>query len=247
MLPEFAVEEFAAALDAIVEELLDRSGVLAPPVDALAVAAALGIVVALDDRQAGRARFVRLGGHAGSRTRESILLRPEPRAERRQWAVAHEIGERSAAAVFARLDVDPAETPPTARERIANDLAGRILLPSAWFIEAGLRCNWDLFALKSIFATASHELIARRMLQCEPPIVVTLFDQGRVTWRRSNLPGRLPPLWPGERQLWRWIHHAARPGETPFEGGTIRGWPVHEMDWRREILRTEVELMTDVS
>jgi hypothetical protein len=84
MLSEFTREELAAGLDRVAEELLAETSVQTPPVDALAMAKRLGIVVAWDDRQSGRARYVRLNDRWSGRTMPTILLRPEPRFERRQ-------------------------------------------------------------------------------------------------------------------------------------------------------------------
>ena len=86
-------------------------------------------------------------------------------------AVAHEIGEHIAYRVFARWGADPVETAANAREQVANWLAGRLLLPTAWFAADGTACGWDLLALKARYNTASHELIARRMLECRPPVM----------------------------------------------------------------------------
>ena len=47
MLPEFAREELAAGLDRVAEEILDEARIRKPPIDALAVAQALGIAVAV--------------------------------------------------------------------------------------------------------------------------------------------------------------------------------------------------------
>ncbi len=129
MFPELTREELAAGLDRVAEEILAEAGVRSPPVDALAVAQMLGIAVALDDRQEGRARYVRLGDRLSGRPRATILLRPEPRHERRQWAVAHEIGEHVAHRVFARWGADPRERPPTPANK----------WPTAW--RAGCCCR----------------------------------------------------------------------------------------------------------
>ncbi len=104
MLPEIALEDLAIALDAVVEETLAAAGVHEPPIDAIAVAQSLGLTVAWDDRQQGRARLVNLSGrHRGSNN--SIMLKHDPRKERVQWAVAHEIGETLAERVFSQLAV----------------------------------------------------------------------------------------------------------------------------------------------
>ena len=55
---------------------------------------------------------------------------------------------------------------------MANNLAGRLLLPTAWFVADAAAENWDLIALKHRYATASHELIARRMLESIEPLAV---------------------------------------------------------------------------
>ncbi len=241
MFPEFTREELAAGVDRVAQEVLERAAVCRPPVDALAVARALGIAVALDDRQEGRARYVRLSDRGSRPSRATILLRPEPRFERRQWAVAHEIGEHVACRVFALWGVDPRETQANARELVANNLAGRLLLPTAWFAADATDCGWDLFSLKARYHTASHELIARRMLECRPPVIVSIFDHRQLSFRRSNLPGRVPPPSPAEMECWRQIHQHCSQLPTESAGGHIQGWPIHEEGWKREILRMEIE------
>ena len=66
------------------------------------------------------ARFVRLRRHAPDFGKGSIFIRPDPRPERLQWAVAHEIGESRAADVFRRLGVRAVEAAAGAREMVAN-------------------------------------------------------------------------------------------------------------------------------
>lgn len=241
MLAELTPEELAAGLDAIAMKLLVEAGVERPPVDAFRLARALGITVALDDRQLGRARYVRLGGHRAARPQATILLRPEPRPERKQWAVAHEIGEHAAAGAFRALGVDPREALPNSREVVAGQLAGRILLPAPWFAADAADCGWDLLELKARYATASHELIARRMLECRPPVIITIFDHGRLSFRRGNFPGRAPPPSEAEMQCWHVVHEGNQPEQASDGPRTIQAWPVHEEGWKREILRTEVD------
>ncbi|HTU27540.1 MAG TPA: ImmA/IrrE family metallo-endopeptidase [Pirellulales bacterium] len=238
MLPEFTAEEFAAALDRVAAEVLASAACHEPPVDALEVARRIGLEVAYDSRQPSRARIVSLAGHGDHAPHDSILLRPDPRPERRQWAVAHEIGEHMAYQVFAALGASGAEAPPTAREGVANHLAGRLLLPSDWFGRDATACDWDLLELKRRYATASHELIARRMLDFEPWIVITIFDNDRLTFRRSNRFRRRPELSPDERECRRHVTAARRPCWLERQGCRISAWPVYEPDWRREILRT---------
>jgi hypothetical protein len=245
MLAEFTREELAAGLDAVVNEVLDESNIYSPPVDAFAIAQALGLTVAWDESQEGRARYVRLRDRRTSTPRATILLRPDPRSERQQWAVAHEIGEHVAYRIFAVWGVDPRETAPNAREAVANAFAGRLLLPTSWFVQDARQMQWDLLALKIRYESASHELIARRMLECRPPVIITIFDNERITFRRGNLPGRPPPPSAAEMACWQAVRHRSEPCECKSSPCRISGWPVHEDGWKREILRTEVEEVED--
>ena len=155
----------------------------------------------------------------------TILLRSDPRGERRHWAVAHEIGEFAAYRVFTQWGVDVREVAPRAREEVANRLAGRLLLPTAWFLADAASGGWDLLALKSQYATASHELIARRMLECPPPVIVTIFDHRAVSFRRSNVPGQVPPPsaaeWPVAHGPRRRLPAADR--RRPADGARLAG------------------------
>jgi hypothetical protein len=145
--------------------------------------------------------------------------------------------------VFERLAIDPAEMPWGSREQVANAMASRLLLPRRWFHKAGLELDWDLAALKDQFWTASHELIARRMLDMPPPVVVAVFDEGELTWRRGNQSTAASGLTEGEHRAWQRCHNTAQPTTHQVASDTvnldIRCWPVHEPGWKREIMRTQ--------
>ena len=245
MLAEIAAEELSECLDEVAGEVIETAQVVGPPVDTLAVAGALGITVARDDRQRCRARFVRLRSGGRGRERPTIFLRSEPRPERRHWAVAHEIGEHTAYRVFAKLRIDAREVAPEMREEVANYLAGRILLPAEWFAADGSDCGWDLMELKSRFRTASHELIARRMLEMPPPVIVTIFDNGGLYFRRANLPGSVPGPSTVELTCRGEANRHNQPRHATERAGSVQAWPVHEEGWQREILRTEVAVEFD--
>jgi len=250
MLTEIPTEQFAAAVEAVAGEVLAEAQWHRPPVDALALAKRLNLVIARDTTMDARARFVRLtrfgeSASADGQGRGTILLADDPRPERRQWAVAHEIGESTALRVFARLGISLVDIPPNARERVANHLASCLLLPRDWLAADGAAVSWDLLELKQIYSTASHELIARRMLEMAPPVMVTLFDQGALQWRRSNLVRRPPSLTTAEASVWRAAFESGQPteyeeSELPEGIRRVRCWPVHEPGWRREILLTEL-------
>ena len=78
MSPEIPEEQVRDAVEGIAREVLAEGDLFEPPVDALALAARLGLVVALDPSSDIRARFVRLGG-ASAEGQGTILLADEPR------------------------------------------------------------------------------------------------------------------------------------------------------------------------
>jgi predicted transcriptional regulator len=242
MLPEIPEEQVRAAVEGIALEVLAEGDVFGPPVDMGVLAERLGIVVARDGSSETRARFVRIGG-ASAGGQATILLADDPRPERRHWAIAHEIGESQAYRVFSELGVGAADAPPAAREAVANRLAGCLLLPREWFLADGSALDWDLAELKARYATASNEMIARRMLEMPPPVIITLLDQGNLQWRKSNRHFRTPPLTPPEIDAWKVAHERAQPARCeqaalPEGIEDVRAWPVHEPGWRREIVRT---------
>jgi hypothetical protein len=244
MLSEIPDDEFAAAIDACAAEILWEAAINEPPVDALLVAERLDLVVAHDSSLPHRGRFVRLSGERGGGSQGTIVVGTAERPEREQWAVAHEVGESVAYRVFERLGVSFDESLPTAREQVANRLANSLLLPRRWFAADGLDHDWDLFALKERYQTASHELIARRMLDMRPPVVITVCDLGRVHWRRSNVTARPPGMLPEELDLWHATHRSGVATSNLLDGETglerVQCWPIHEANWKREILRSEV-------
>lgn len=211
MFGDIPYEEAAATLDEVAEQLLWEAGVGEPPVDAFFVAMRLGLVVAEHAALPSRAQFVRVAGEAAIAEQPTIVLGDDDRFERRQFAVAHELGEFAAVRVFEQLGVDPRHVPLDAREQVANRLAGRLLAPQRWLKKEGLACEWDLALLKDTFWTASHELLARRMLDMSPPIVITVFDEGQVAWRRSNFRAGNIAMLEDEHSAWRECHHLSAP------------------------------------
>ena len=168
----------------------------------------------------------------------AIFLSPDDRPERLQWAAAHELGEMFACEVFHRAGADIDQVEPTLREQVANLFASRLLLPTRSFFDDARRTESDLLELKAIYRTASHELIAMRLLDLPEPSIITIFDQGQLTRRRSNSNSHAPQLQSAERDCWSGIHNHNSPRERSADDFTVQGWPVHEQGWKREILRT---------
>ena len=153
----------ATSLDRLVLDKLAKVGWMrASAGRAIQLSKEFGIVVLQDARLQGRARRVRLSV-GGPRTVAAVYIRPEPRPERRQWAVAHEIREHFARPRFWALGVEPTKRLRSGatirRTRLPNDCCCR----RRGDAPEGAACDWDLLRLKQCFATASHELIARRV------------------------------------------------------------------------------------
>src|SRR5690606_34856959 len=186
--------------------VLWECGVTQPPIDAAVVAMRLGLSVTHDNCLPSRAALVRVEGEGAANGTAVIVLGEDERYERLQFSIAHEIGEFAAPRLFDRLRIAHYDVPVAVREKVANAIAGRLLVPSTRLKEIAAGCRWDLQELKQHFATASHELIARRMLDMHPAVVISLFDQGRVTWRRTNRRFATGDLLPPEREAWLDCH-----------------------------------------
>lgn len=232
-------EEYTQLLDTIAEEVLQATGVEEPPVDPFRIARLLGIRVVWDKHLPERGRYVRLRPFGQQGSTPVIILQEHPRPERRYWAAAHELGEHLVYQVAESLGLQLEQHNQGWRERVANHLAARVVLPTRWFSSDGQRLDWDLRALKLRYRTASHEAIARRMLEMEEPVIITVFDQGSLVWRQSNRWGRVPPLSQVEILCWQTAHQLHRDSEQLGGGVRVRAWAIHEPGWAREILRTE--------
>ncbi len=239
---ELTQEEVGLQVDRAVEALLEAAGCVRPPVDALQLARRhLGLAVCLDRRQPQRGRAQRSNG------RGHIFLRPEPRLERRQWAVAHEIGEHLKLHLFLRLGLtadnlgDLGGLDRMTGESLADLFAQRLLVPQRWLAADARALDYELPQLKQVYSTASHEVIAWRLLDLPLPCLITIVDQGRVARRRGNagpITPALAQLAPAERLCQQQVHEQGRPASVKQPGCTVRGWPIHQPDWKREILRT---------
>jgi Zn-dependent peptidase ImmA (M78 family) len=229
-------DDVVTTIDRMVDDLLDRGGVREPPVDVIALAqGTLGMTVCIDSRQPQRGRAQRAAG------KSVIYLKPEPSEERHQWTVAHEIGEHLKADLLGRLGVPPEETRAMAGESLANLLAYRLLVPTCWFAADARDCQFDVLELKKRYRTSSHEVIAWRFLDLAEPSIVTIVDNDSVTRRKSNAWPIRRKLEPVELRCQRFVHENSESAVMRDGGWTVHGWPVHQLDWKREILRSVVD------
>lgn len=233
MADEFTREEVAGVIDRAVADLLQAAGVTAPPVDVIALAQRhLGMLVCIDRRQPQRGRAQRARGQ------RLIYLRPEPSEERHQWTVAHEIGEHLKPSFLQQLRIEPEQTRAMTGESLANLFANRLLVPTGWFAADSRAVDYDLTQLKTRYHTASHEVIAWRWLDLPEPCVVTIVDNDRVHRRRSNVWRINRKLAPAEQDCLEQVRRDGQAHAVRASKWTVQGWPVHQADWKREILRS---------
>lgn len=221
--------------DTVVDEVLRETGSDAVPVDSLKVAAALGIEVVLDCTLLRRTRFQR------NAKQQKLRVKPDGSSESLQWAVAHELGEHLTPRVCDLLSRSSGENHSHIggflKEQIANEIAGRILLPRQSFLESIDRTSGDLLELKEQFSTASYELILLGLLRWPENSIVTLFDSHATTRRFGNR-GSVPKMSPLEFDVWNECHRTGRTVVADVDGQRVQAWAMHQGEQDREYLRT---------
>jgi hypothetical protein len=224
-------EEVHHAVDRLVEELLERAGVTAPPVDAVALARRhLGLPAPTERRPRGRRG-----------PRAEMDERPEPGEERKQWEAAQAVGAHFKPELLRRLGVEPAEGQAPMGESPANLFARHLLVPRCWFAGDARSCGYDLLALLRRYSTAGHEVLAWRLLDLPEPCIITVVDNDHVHRRSSNAWPVRRELSGPERRCQRYVNQNSRPRIVQADGWTVQGWPIHQPDWKREVLRSVVE------
>jgi hypothetical protein len=216
-------EEVHHAIDRAVEELLSAAGVAVPPVDAVALARD-HLKLAPDEQ---RPRRTARGGPAA-----------EPTEESRQAEAARRIGAHLKAAVLGRLDLEPEQARGLGGESLATLFARHLLAPSEWFRDDARALGFDLPQLHQRYRTAGAEMLAWRLLDLPEPCIITVVDNEHVQHRRSNAWRVRRELLPAERDCQRYVHYYSRPRVVCAGGWTVQGWPLHQADWKREILRS---------
>jgi hypothetical protein len=196
-------------LNAAVDALIDETlDDARPPFDALALARRLGVTVKVPTGTTGR---------------------------RLQFLAAQAIGTHLKPLLLRRLGI---EGRPMLGASVADTFAARLLVPTSWLASEARSNGYDLLALADVFGTAGHELIAWRLLDLDSPCAITVIDNGRVEKRRANAFRPPKQLTAAEEACRRKVHETSRPATVRDDGWTVQGWPVHEVDWKREILRS---------
>jgi hypothetical protein len=205
--------------------LLERAGIHHPPVDAYQIAQTLGLTIQIDP-------LLKTRGYSRRRWNLGAIVvgsKNPNKSERKQFTIAHEIGE-----VLLKGRVEEA-----CLEEACNLVALGLLLPEEWFKRDAEASDFDLLELKKVYSTASHELIAFRMLEFKP-MIITIFDNGRLYRRSNSYPFPVKTSYPQERQCLEGVTTSGKKQSLQDEKISVTGWPVFRTDWKRVILRTEI-------
>jgi hypothetical protein len=223
---EATAEEVLEAVGRVAAEAMASAAVTAPPVDAFVLLARFGIAVVV--------------GRRGSRSPRglAVILDVDWSEERRQWAAAQAVGARFCGEVLGRLGAPRDDRGSLGAVSLSNLLAVRLLLPTDWFGADAAACGYDLLELKHRYNTASHELIAWRMLDLPAGCVVTVVADGKVVRRRSNGGRVSKALGVAEQECLRLVRDDDEPHVVRAEGWTVRGWPIQRESVDRVILRS---------
>lgn len=208
--------------------LLKRLNITAPPVDAFTFASALNLVVHRDPSLNTRGYSRRRWGI------ETITVgsKNPGKSERKHFTIAHEIGEVLLAGRIEQRFLEDA----------CNLMAVSLLLPIEWFRRDAEAMDFDLFALKGRYSTASHEVIAYRMLDVRP-LIVSIFDNGLLYRRKSSY--TTPVRWarqvsPLEMECMRAVSEKAERVSLYSDEMNVSGWPIFREGWERVILKIEI-------
>ncbi len=229
------MEELTDAIDRLVAGMLERAGVTAPPVNALALAEHhLGIPIEVvepeEDEETGRRRRPR--GSGGG-----ITLSTDMSAEQRQRAAADGIARLLLPDIYRKVGVPEGSETKQFAAHVRTLTAARVLIPNK-LLRAALRdCKYDVPELHARFRTAGMEAVAARLLDLDDFCVIAVVDDGVVASRRCN---RMPvsrKLEAAEQEVLERVTEQELPHRARVGEWTAWGWPVPNRPFRRILIR----------
>ncbi|VTR92246.1 Uncharacterized protein OS=Planctomyces brasiliensis (strain ATCC 49424 / DSM 5305 / JCM 21570 / NBRC 103401 / IFAM 1448) GN=Plabr_2240 PE=4 SV=1 [Gemmata massiliana] len=233
---DFSQEELVETIDRLVAGLIERAGVTAGPVNALALAEHhLGIPVqfvepAEEDESGRRRPRSRPAGNG-------ITLTTDMSDEQRQRAAAGGIALLLMPEIFRKLSVPLGSESKQFQAHVRGLVVPRVLIPSRLFRAALRDCKYDVPALKQVFSTASMEMVAARLLDLDAPCVIAVVDDGVVASRRGNRAPAARKLEAAEQECVDRVTELDLPHRARVGEWTAWGWPVPDRPFRRILLR----------
>jgi hypothetical protein len=80
------------------------------------------------------------------------------------------------------------------------------------------------------------------MLDLPASCIITIVDNEQIHRRRSNAWPTKRELTPAEAKCQSFVHSHGKPKVVAADRWTVQGWPVHTLEWKREILRSVVDV-----
>jgi hypothetical protein len=234
---DFSQEELIDTVERLVAGMLERAGVTAPPVNALAIAEThLGIpiewVEPAEDDEDGRRR-----PRSRSSSGHGITLVTDMSDEQQQRTAADGIARMLLPDIYRKLAIVPGSESKQFAAHIRAMAAVRILIPTRLLRAALRECKYDVPALQQQFATVNMEAVAMRLIDLEETCVITVVDDGSVASRRSNRVAVTRKLEAAEQECVDRITELDLPHRSRKGEWTAWGWPVPNRPFRRIILR----------
>lgn len=233
---DFSQEELVEIVDRLVAGMMERAGVTAGPVDALAVAEHhLGIPIEFvepaeeDDGGRRRPRSRRPGN--------GITLTTDMSEEQQQRSAAAGIANLLLPDILHKLSVPAGAESKSLVTHIRGLIVPRVLIPTRLLRSALRDSKYDIPALKKVFGTASMEMIALRLLDLDSPCVIAIVDDGVVATRRGNQAPADKRLSAAEQECVARVTELDLPHRARVGEWTAWGWPVAGRPFRRIILR----------
>ncbi len=216
-------EDRREVIEELVCRLLSESGIMSPPVDPMIIAKNCGIICTEAEIEGRRGQNLMFRGF------RFIDVRKDDRVERKCFTVAHELLE---------MELPKRIRGKQERHEIALIGAPHLLMPTDWFREACHETNFDIFELKKLFSTASHEAVALRTLVFSPS-VVTVIDNRKVTNRRSSVEWLSErKLMPVENEVVDEVYRTGKKVCRELDEVIVTGYPLLEEEIKRVILQT---------
>ncbi len=232
---DFTADDLFDAVDRIVRDLLERSGIDDPPIDAIALAQhAFNLLVA----EAEEEHEPQYGDRPRRKRPREIVLRADLSEEGRNAVCARACAKELLPAVLAKLGVVPGTENRSAQTSLVASIVPRLLLPTRWFDKDSHKAGFDLVALKDRYLTVSYEMIALRWLDLDDPCVIAIVDDGAVATRRGNRSAAGRVLTAAETACLGRVEAEREPQTLRRDDWTSRGWPVPNGPFNRIILRS---------
>lgn len=236
---DFSAEDLFDSIDRSVHQLLERSGITEPPVDAVTLAQEqfnLRITFAEDSDDAPQPG--RFGPRPRRRNPSEIVLRIEQSDEGRNAVCARACARELLPDILNRLGVVPGTESRSAQNQLFGFIIPRLLLPTRWFARDARKTGFDLLELKDRYPTVGYEMLALRLLDiADDPLVIAVIDDGLVASRRGNMAAAGKKLTDAEQVCLERIGELGEPQTLRKAGWTVHGWPIPNGPFNRIILR----------